>query len=199
MCREFPGVTLSLCDSCAGSSSLPSCPGSHTPPCYVLASLAATRDGSPGRVCWQQLSSSLSPAFCPSVDRRSSAEGSLEDIAWCYTTRPLYGWGGRDPGHASEEPLPAGQQATAGWLAAFPVFEPHWQVCMAAGLSSGWIRAGRSVVHFRGAPSYAEKNWGASFPLKWFWVRTARAMSTQYKTVQQSGINDVVTRALSFG
>ncbi|KAH7866134.1 hypothetical protein Vadar_016032 [Vaccinium darrowii] len=25
------------------------------------------------------------------------------------------------------------QKSTAGWLAAFPVFEPHWQVCMVKG------------------------------------------------------------------
>ena len=46
---------------------------------------------------------------------------------WEYSTRPVYGWG--DVGST--------QKSTAGWLAAFPVFEPHWQICMAGGLSTG--------------------------------------------------------------
>lgn len=46
---------------------------------------------------------------------------------WEYSTRPIYGWG--DSGKE--------QKATAGWLAALPVFEPHWQICMAGGLSTG--------------------------------------------------------------
>lgn len=52
----------------------------------------------------------------------SSAAGDLpptvKSIKWAYSTRPVYGWG--DAG--------ADQKATAGWLAALPVFEPHWQV-----------------------------------------------------------------------
>lgn len=46
---------------------------------------------------------------------------------WEYSTRPVYGWG--DVGSK--------QKSTAGWLAAFPVFEPHWQICLAGGLSTG--------------------------------------------------------------
>jgi tocopherol cyclase len=48
---------------------------------------------------------------------------------WEYSTRPTYGWG--DKGGE--------QKATAGWLAALPVFEPHWQICMAGGLSTGTL------------------------------------------------------------
>ncbi|KAL0323831.1 UNVERIFIED_CONTAM: Tocopherol cyclase, chloroplastic [Sesamum calycinum] len=36
-----------------------------------------------------------------------------------YSTRPDYGWGN----------VGSKQKSTAGWLAAFPVFEPHWQIC----------------------------------------------------------------------
>jgi len=80
---------------------------------------------------------------------------------WEYSTRPIYGWG--DSGKE--------QKATAGWLAALPVFEPHWQICMAGGLSTGWIEWGGKRYEFEDAPSYSEKNWGGSFPLKWFWLQ----------------------------
>jgi len=88
-------------------------------------------------------------------------EGSLEDIAWCYTTRPLHGWGGQDPaqGHA-----PAQQRATAGWLAAFPVFEPHWQVCMAGGLSSGWMRLGSPRGALQGRALVRREELGGLLP-----------------------------------
>lgn len=60
--------------------------------------------------------------FCRSPDMTTA-----KTIKWAYSTRPIYGWGDIDQN----------QRATAGWLAALPVFEPHWQVCMAGGLSSG--------------------------------------------------------------
>ncbi|KAG6545849.1 hypothetical protein Mapa_012810 [Marchantia paleacea] len=92
---------------------------------------------------------------------RSPYVKTVDTIRWEYTTIPVYGWG--DTG--------AEQKATAGWLAAFPVFEPHWQVVMAAGLSTGWIEWGDERFEFENAPSYSEKNWGGSFPVKWFWVQ----------------------------
>jgi len=52
---------------------------------------------------------------------------TVKSARWEYSTRPVYGWG--DVG--------AKQKSTAGWPAAFPVFEPHWQICMAGGLSTG--------------------------------------------------------------
>lgn len=102
----------------------------------------------------------------------------------------MYGWGD----------VTAKQKSTAGWLAAFPVFEPHWQICMAGGLStgdhvsflipkvlfqlefelicffspnypsSGWIEWDGERFEFEDAPSYSEKNWGGGFPRKWYWV-----------------------------
>ena len=52
----------------------------------------------------------------------STAAGDLpptvKSIKWAYSTRSIYGWG--DTG--------TDQKSTAGWLAALPVFEPHWQV-----------------------------------------------------------------------
>ncbi|KAL3689831.1 hypothetical protein R1sor_016140 [Riccia sorocarpa] len=92
---------------------------------------------------------------------RSPYVKTVDTIRWEYSTKPIYGWG--DVGGE--------QKATAGWLAAFPVFEPHWQVCMAGGLSTGWIEWGDKRYEFEDAPSYSEKNWGGSFPNKWFWVQ----------------------------
>lgn len=34
----------------------------------------------------------------------------------------------------------------------------------------GWIEWGDQRFEFKDAPSYCEKNWGGSFPKKWFWV-----------------------------
>lgn len=45
---------------------------------------------------------------------------TVQQCSWEFDVQPVYGWGetsGR-------------QKATAGWLAALPVFEPHWQVCI---------------------------------------------------------------------
>lgn len=35
---------------------------------------------------------------------------------------------------------------------------------------SGWIEWDGERFEFEDAPSYSEKNWGAGFPTKWFWV-----------------------------
>ncbi|MGK7888129.1 MAG: tocopherol cyclase family protein [Leptolyngbyaceae cyanobacterium] len=79
---------------------------------------------------------------------------------WDYTTEPVYGWGDRD--------VP--QQSTAGWLSQFPIFEPGWQILMAHGYSTGWIEWNGDRYTFDRAPAYSEKNWGRSFPEKWFWL-----------------------------
>ena len=52
---------------------------------------------------------------------------NVQTARWEYSTRPIYGWGD----------VKSKQLSTAGWLAAFPFFEPHWQICMAGGLSTG--------------------------------------------------------------
>lgn len=94
-------------------------------------------------------------------DGRSTYVQTVKTARWEYSTKPVYGWG--DVGSK--------QRATAGWLAAFPVFEPHWQICMAGGLSTGWIEWDDQRYEFEDAPSYSEKNWGGSFPQRWFWVQ----------------------------
>ena len=62
---------------------------------------------------------------------------SVEGCRWCYATTPVYGWGG-DAGRK--------QLSTAGWLAALPVFEPHWQILM-----SKWLSTALADPHVQGA------------------------------------------------
>jgi len=74
---------------------------------------------------------------------------------------PLSGWGDTD------QP----QKSTAGWLAKYSVFEPHWQVTLADARATGTIRWKNTTYTFQDAPFYAEKNWGGAFPLKWYWTQ----------------------------
>ncbi|KAL0557750.1 hypothetical protein IC582_006301 [Cucumis melo] len=94
-------------------------------------------------------------------DGRTNYLETVKTARWEYSSRPVYGWGN----------VGSKQKSTAGWLAAFPVFEPHWQICMAGGLSTGWIEWEDERFEFVNAPSYSEKNWGGGFPRKWFWVQ----------------------------
>jgi tocopherol cyclase len=89
-------------------------------------------------------------------------QGALpeHDCRWCYHTIPIYGWG------QPQQP----QQATAGLLSYLPIFEPGWQILMAHGLATGWIEWRGKRYEFNHAPAYSEKNWGRSFPEKWFWI-----------------------------
>ncbi|QQE65858.1 tocopherol cyclase [Leptolyngbya sp. BL0902] len=84
-----------------------------------------------------------------------------DTVRWQYSTEPVYGWG--RPNQA--------QQSTAGWLSQFQIFEPGWQVLMAHGLATGWIEWQGQRYSFTQAPAYSEKNWGGSFPQKWFWLQ----------------------------
>jgi tocopherol cyclase len=86
--------------------------------------------------------------------------GSNQYCRWQYQIKPVYGWG--NPHYL--------QQATAGWLSYFPIFEPGWQILMAHGLATGWIDWQGQMYQFTNAPAYSEKNWGSSFPEKWFWI-----------------------------
>jgi tocopherol cyclase len=83
-----------------------------------------------------------------------------QSCRWLYYTKPKYGWG---------TPTEI-QQSTAGWLSFLPIFEPGWQILMAHGLASGWIEWKGKKYEFQDAPAYSEKNWGRSFPQKWFWL-----------------------------
>ncbi|CAK0735183.1 hypothetical protein CVIRNUC_000540 [Coccomyxa viridis] len=98
------------------------------------------------------------------VAEEAGASGDLRSTVpsadWAFSIQPQDGWG----------PRTGKQAATAGWLASLPVFEPHWQVLMARGRATGYIDWGGKRYDFTDAPAYAEKNWGAGFPKKWFWI-----------------------------
>ncbi len=79
---------------------------------------------------------------------------------WCYEIIPVYGWGNSG----------GDQQSTAGWLSSWQIFEPGWQILMAHGWATGWIEWQGQRYEFRQVPAYSEKNWGRSFPEKWFWL-----------------------------
>lgn len=98
------------------------------------------------------------------ADERSAGAGpasSCKQCSWDFNIQPVYGWGAPN----------STQKATAGWLSSLPVFEPHWQALMAHGRANGWIMLDDDVFTFHNAPAYAEKNWGESFPTRWFWIQ----------------------------
>ena len=64
-----------------------------------------------------------------------------------------------------------GQKSTAGWLASYAVFEPHWQVTMADARATGSVTWKNETYSFENVPFYAEKNWGGAFPIKWYWCQ----------------------------
>ncbi|MBD2120720.1 tocopherol cyclase family protein [Trichocoleus sp. FACHB-262] len=86
--------------------------------------------------------------------------GSGASARWQYKIQPIYGWGN----------VGSPQQSTAGWLSSLQIFEPGWQILMAHGLATGWIDWNGQRYNFTNAPAYSEKNWGGSFPQKWFWL-----------------------------
>jgi tocopherol cyclase len=91
---------------------------------------------------------------------RLTDPSSGEVVTWAYTIAPVYGWGRPD------QP----QQATAGWLSQWQIFEPGWQILMAHGYATGWIEWQNRRYDFIDAPAYSEKNWGGAFPTQWFWL-----------------------------
>lgn len=86
--------------------------------------------------------------------------GTGRQCRWQYAIQPVYGWGDAE----------GSQKSTAGWLSYLPIFEPGWQILMAHGLATGWIEWEGKRYEFTNAPAYSEKNWGQSFPQKWFWL-----------------------------
>lgn len=84
------------------------------------------------------------------------------------TIRPLSGWGDDEDVSLSRA---SKQKSTAGWLASYSVFEPHWQVTLADARATGHATWNGKRYDFKDAPFYAEKNWGGSFPSKWYWLQ----------------------------
>lgn len=93
-------------------------------------------------------------------------EGSTGQLLrWDYAIEPVEGWG------APVSQGTAAQRATGGPVADLPWFDPGWQVLSARGRATGWLAWGDRRWDFAAAPTYAEKNWGQSFPSRWFWLQ----------------------------
>jgi len=81
---------------------------------------------------------------------------------WQFTVEPSITWG-------NPQRIP---RATAGWLSFLPLFDPGWQILLAQGRGQGWLEWQDKRYEFDQALVYAEKNWGCSFPSRWFWLQT---------------------------
>ena len=130
-----------------------------------------------------------------------AGQGVSGSASFDFAVKPLAGWGNYPPltsyqnasGHASalEHVDFYRQRSTAGWLASYPVFEPHWQVNMANARATGSLNWNGTEYRFEDAvsinwrpnlccspyshlanhcpsaqPFYGEKNWGGAFPIK---------------------------------
>lgn len=153
----------------AGRGGFLACPGTMRHCCRILPSSAPSPDpavgSSPGEAPPQNYT--VTPhEHSGEIFDRSQGIGAR----WHFLVDPVYGWGGSG----------RRQRSTAGWMSRFQLFEPGWQVLMAHGRARGWIdwrvvwgddrpRTFRSS--FQEAPFYAEKNWGVSFPRRWFWIQ----------------------------
>lgn len=91
-----------------------------------------------------------------------SGQGNPGSCKFDFDFTPLIGWGDAN-GEQSK--------STAGWLASFAVFEPHWQVTVADARATGTVTWQNTTFLFKDAPFYAEKNWGAALPEKWYWTQ----------------------------
>jgi len=69
-------------------------------------------------------------------------------------------------GRPVEWPLALG---AGGLFSALPFLGQYWHPHLLGGEASGTARVGRQSWEFTGAEVYAEKNWGAGFPQKWWW------------------------------
>lgn len=126
---------------------------------------------------WGKTNSTIVPKPLKSIDFASSVtegyqasatlnQGRIYDpvrseyCRWEYQIKPIYGWG-----NSTQH-----QQATAGLLSYLSIFDPGWQITMAHGLATGWVEWQGQCYEFVDVPAYSEKNWGSSFPQKWFWL-----------------------------
>lgn len=82
-------------------------------------------------------------------------------VQWGIDYRPLLTWGTRGT-----------TRHTATWLSQLQLFEPGYQVLMAHGVvTDGYIISEGVRVDVTDAVVYCEKNWGRSFPSRWWWVQ----------------------------
>ena len=88
-------------------------------------------------------------------------QGNPGECSFDFSIDPVAGWGDTD----------SKQRSTAGWLANFEVFEPHWQVTLADARATGTVVWKNKTYTFENEPFYAEKNWGKALPSKWYWTQ----------------------------
>lgn len=101
-------------------------------------------------------------------------QGNPGRVEYDFTIQPVSGWGNYPPLNnttAIDDNQHYRQLSTAGWLASFPVFEPHWQITMSHARASGTLNWNGTIYEFEDAPFYGEKNWGGAFPTKWYWAQ----------------------------
>ena len=105
-------------------------------------------------------------------------QGVYGSASYDFAVRPVAGWGNYPPlsshsttGTTVQVNTSYKQHSTAGWLASYPVFEPHWQITMANARASGTLNWNGTTYEFSDAPFYGEKNWGGAFPIKWYWAQ----------------------------
>ena len=87
-------------------------------------------------------------------------EGMPRSCDFDMTIRPLSGWGDDDvvESHQAEGTKSKSiQKSTAGWLASYSVFEPHWQVTMADARATGHATWNGKRYDFEDVPFYAGK------------------------------------------
>jgi len=56
-----------------------------------------------------------------------------------------------------------------GVFSAVPFLNQYWHPYYLGGRASGTVECGSEMWRFEGAKLYAERNWGAGFPLRWWW------------------------------
>lgn len=89
---------------------------------------------------------------------RSSAASHVQ---WSMDYMPLLTWGARGT-----------TRDTATWLGRLSIFEPGYQVLIAHGaVREGYILCNGVKEDVTGAVVYCEKNWGKSFPSRWWWIQ----------------------------
>ncbi|CAN8074357.1 unnamed protein product [Agarophyton chilense] len=104
-----------------------------------------------------QVSDTSSHGVFDSDDGRVSSRR----IQWGIDYSPMLTWGTRGT-----------SRHTSTWLSEFGIFEPGYQVLMAHGvITRGYIRCANKEVDVSGGLVYCEKNWGRSFPRRWWWVQ----------------------------
>ncbi len=109
--------------------------------------------------------------------------GSSGRIQWGFDFMPVISWGDRD-----QQP-----RCTATWVSRFPIFEPGYQILMAHGIATGGkVRYCGKLYEMKGARVYAEKNWGASFPSKWWWMQANAFRSNHSLSVTAVGAKRMI-------